>query len=260
MPNFLYRLPNFLIMAVFVGVFIFILAALPRLLQLIPFFAPTIATEEYAQLIFITLSGSTGLIVGFLLQNGQDNLRYVENLVADEAGRINNLDRLLLRFGDDQALEVRTILVQYVESTINKEWADLWNGQGNNQTHMLWRAISQKIFELNPKTPKQLSLYSEIIEKAEEVSESRESRIDKATDRLSNIFWVVIGLLIVSLALINTLRFQSNELIFANTIVPAALGGLVSLLVILDQPFKGESCIQPKALRKVLASILTRAK
>ena len=247
-------------MVIFVSLFIFIMDGLPRLLQLIPFFTPTPQTDQYARMVFGPVCASTGLIVGFLLRQGQGNLRYVENLVADEAGRINNLDRLLLRFGDNQALEIRNTLIQYVESTIDKEWVDLWAGKGSEETHMLWRNISQKIFQLDPKSPKQLSIYSDIIEKSEEVSESRESRIDKATDRLSNIFWIVIALLVVSLALINTLFFQSNELIFANAIVPSALGGLVSLLVILDQPFKGESSVRPKALSRVLDSILTRGK
>ena len=260
MPNFLYRLPNWLIMVIFIGLFILIMDGLPRVLQLIPFFVPTPETDKYARMVFGPLCGSTGLIVGFLLTEGQENLRYVEKLVADEAGRINNLDRLLLRFGDDQALEIRHALIQYIQSTVDKEWGDLSSGKGSDETHMLWRGISQKVFQLDPKSPKQLSIYSEIIEKAEEVSESRESRIDKSTDRLSNIFWIVIGLLVVSLALINTLFFQSNELIFASAIVPSALGGLFSLLVILDQPFKGESSIRPKALSRVLDSILTRGK
>ncbi len=39
---------------------------------------------------------------------------------------------------------------------------------------------------------------------------------------------------------------------------PIAFGGLVSLLVITDKPFKGQNAIAPSALRKVLASISTR--
>ena len=45
---------------------------------------------------------------------------------------------------------------------------------------------------------------------------------------------------------------------FALTIVPVTFSGLISLLIITDQPFKGQTSVKPRALEKVLESIKTR--
>jgi hypothetical protein len=111
---------------------------------------------------------------------------------------------------------------------------------------------------LEPETPKQLSLYSDIIKKSEEVAESRETRVDRSDKRLPSLFWVVIFICLSTLILVNTLFLPSSNFFFGLTILPIAFGGLISLLVITDQPFKGQTSITPVALKKVLAAIQTR--
>ena len=41
-------------------------------------------------------------------------------------------------------------------------------------------------------------------------------------------------------------------------ILPVTLGALISLLVITDQPFKGQSAIEPEPFLKIIESIKTR--
>lgn len=259
MPSFIYRYSNLTIMAFFVTVITLAMDGIPWLLQLIPPLQPTELTNVFGRFLISPVGASAGLIIGFLLNQAQANFREVENAVAAEAGHINNLDRLLLRFGDDMALAIRLQLQSYINSIIHEEWHDLSVGRGNENTHMLWRGISQNVFKLDPQTPKQLAIYSDIIKKSEQVAESREFRVDRSTYRLPDLFWMVILLLLGSLTAINTLFFQSG-LIFAYSILPIVFGGMISLLVITDQPFKGEASVKPRALHKALESIQTRSR
>jgi len=71
---------------------------------------------------------------------------------------------------------------------------------------------------------------------------------------------VVIFLLISALTAINSLFIPSEHMTFALTIVPVTFSGLISLLIITDQPFKGQASVKPQALEKVLESIKTRNK
>ena len=258
MPNYIYRFSNMAIMIFFIVAVSLAMGFLPKLLQMLPFFEPSEESTRLGQSLFSPIASSTGLLIGFLLNQAQSNFREVESIVSVEAGRVNNLDRLLLRFGSKQALEVRTQLRAYIQSVINDEWLDLSEGQGSKETHMLWRGISQNIFKLEPETPKQLSLYSDIIKKSEEVSESRETRIDRSDKRLPALFWVVIFICLSTLILVNTLFLPSSNFFFGLTILPIAFGGLISLLVITDQPFKGQTSINPVAMKKVFAAIQTR--
>lgn len=260
MPNYIYKFSNLAIMIFFIASFSLAMGLLPKLLQMLSFFEPSQESTALGQSLFSPIASSTGLLIGFLLNQAQSNFREVESIVSIEAGRINNLDRLLLRFGTKQALEVRAQLRAYIESVIVDEWPNLSDGKGSEETHMLWRAVSQNIFKLEPETPKQLSLYSDIIKKSEEVAESRETRVDRSDKRLPSLFWVVIFICLSTLILVNTLFLPSSNFFFGLTILPIAFGGLISLLVITDQPFKGQTSIVPTALKKVFAAIKTRAK
>ena len=112
--------------------------------------------------------------------------------ISIEAGQINNLGCLLLRFGDEASLNIRQLLSAHIESIIKVEWPKLEFSEGSEETHMIWRKISQSIFKLKPRTDKQFVLFDAILTKSEEVSESRERRIDCASDRFPVIYWVVI--------------------------------------------------------------------
>ncbi|QWD87404.1 DUF4239 domain-containing protein [Polynucleobacter paludilacus] len=230
----------------------------PKLLQLLPFLAPGDESTKSGLSLFGPIASSLGLLIGFLLNQAQTNFREVEGIVSTESARINNLDRLLLRFGSDKALEVRAQLRAYIESVIQVEWPKLSEEQGSKETHMLWRSISQNVFKLDPSTQRQVALYADIIKKSEEVAESRETRIDRSEKHLPPLFWVVIFLCLGALVCLNALFPRTDHYIFGLTILSIAYGGLISLLVITDKPFKGQNAIAPVALSKVLASIKTR--
>ena len=258
MPSYIYRFSNLAIMVFFIAATSLTMGFIPKFLQMLSFFQPSEESTKLGYSLFSPIASSTGLLIGFLLNQAQSNFREVESIVSAEAGRVNNLDRLLLRFGSKQALEIRGKLRDYIQSVINDEWPSLSEGRGSKETHMLWRGISQSIFKLEPETTKQLSLYSDIIKKSEEVAESRETRIDRSDKRLPSLFWVVIAICLSTLILVNSLFLPSSNFLFGLTILPIAFGGLISLLVITDQPFKGQTSIHPIAMEKVFASIQTR--
>ena len=134
----------------------------------------------------------------------------------------------------------------------------LVNGEGCSKTHMLWRGISRKIMSLEPSTNRQTAMYTDIIKKSEEVAESREARIERASIRLPGLFWIVILICMIALMGINTLFLPSDSFFLGLKILPVTMGALISLLVITDQPFKGQSSVQPEAFYKIIESIKTR--
>ena len=153
---------------------------------------------------------------------------------------------------------IRKELFEYMNSIVDDEWVNLERGQGSSKTHMLWRGISRKIMSLEPVTNRQIAMYTDIIKKSEEVAESREARIERSSIRLPGLFWIVILICIFSLLAINTLFLPSDSFFFGLKILPVTLGALISLLVITDQPFKGQSSVKPDAFYKIIESIKTR--
>ena len=258
MPDFIYRLPNIWIMFLLTVAISVISIFIPIFIHNLSLFIPTEQSNSLGQSLFGSIATLTGLIIGFLLNQAQSSYREIENIVAVESGKINNLDRLLLRFGSEDALQIRIKIRLYIESIIDHEWADLQYGKSCHETHLLWRSISQDIFKLDPTTPKQLSLYGDIIDKQEEVAEGRELRIDRSTKSLPDFFWVVVLTLLSALVAVNTLFLRNEQFTVGLTILPIALGALISLLIITDKPFKGQNGIRPDELLKILSAIKTR--
>lgn len=259
MPKFIYKLPNLAIILLCIALINLLSHWVPHLVRSIYFINPSEETIKIAQSLFALLGATVGVFIGFLLNQAQSNFQSASALVASEASQINNLDRLLLRFGDDYALEIRAQLTQYLQSIIATEWSQLSVEQGCKDTHMLWRSISQKLFKLDPVSPRQVAIYSDILNVAEGVSEAREIRIDRSMQKLPTIFWIAMFFIFVGISSITSLVMPGNELEFARTVFPVIYGSLLGLLIIFDQPFKGRTSVKSTALKKVLDSIKTRA-
>ncbi|MDO8712996.1 MAG: DUF4239 domain-containing protein [Polynucleobacter sp.] len=256
--NWIYKRSNVQILMILVAFFVVLLDLMPRLLQAIPLFSPTEDSTRLGLGLFGSIITLSGLLIGFLLNQAQTNFREVQSLVSREAGQINNLDRLLVRYGDPAIAPMRQELFEYMNSIVNSEWELLKSGQGSTQTHMLWRGLSRKVLSLEPQTNRQMAMYTDILKKTEEVAESRESRIERSSARLPNLFWVVIIICMVALLGINTLFLPSNSFFVGLKILPVTMGALISLLVITDQPFKGQSSVKADPFLKIIESIKTR--
>ena len=256
--NWVYRRSNIQILLLLICFSVLLLDIVPRLLQQIPALAPTADSTRLGLGLFGSIITLSGLLIGFLLNQAQSNFREVQSLVSQEAGRINNLDRLLTRYGDPAVAIIRKELFEYMNSIVNDEWPKLESAQGSTKTHMLWRGISRKIMSLEPASNRQTAMYTDIIKKSEEVAESREARIEKANIRLPGLFWIVILICLLALMGVNTLFESSHSFFLGLKILPITLGALISLLVITDQPFKGQNSVKPDAFYKIIESIKTR--
>ena len=98
--NWIYKRSNIQILIILVLFFVVLLDVMPRILQAIPMFAPTQDSTRLGLSLFGSIITLSGLLIGFLLNQAQTNFREVQSLVSREAGQINNLDRLLVRYGD----------------------------------------------------------------------------------------------------------------------------------------------------------------
>ena len=224
-------------------------------------FIPFETTENSRRLglaLFSPIGASVGVLIGFLLNQAHSNINQITSLAATEASQINNLDRLLLRFGDHMSLDIRNKLKGYLESIIRDEWPELNQERGSNKTHMKWRNISQELFKLDPQTPKQIAIYSDILVLSEQVSESRESRIDRSSHKLPKVFWFAMLILLAAICSISLLVHTGDGAPFGIGIFPIVFGAMIGLLVIFDQPFKGSNAVKSTALEKVYESICTR--
>lgn len=258
MINWFYSRKNIEIMVLITVIYCSLAYYLPEILHLIPGLAPTEISTRLGTAFFAPLGACNSFLIGFLLNQAVQNYREVKNLAAQEASHINNLDRLLLRFGDEHSKSIRVTLSEYIDQIISEEWGYLSEGHGCENCHMHWRKLAKAIAKLEPTTPRQNALYVDILKRSAEVSDCRELRIQHSTTKLPGLYWFVIFIGMMSLVAVNSLFIRSPDYILALMILPFFVGTLVSLLVITDRPFKGEGRITAQALIEVRNSIATR--
>lgn len=76
-----------------------------------------------------TLFTMTSLVLAFTLVEAESNFRTADLLVATEASQINRLDRLLSRYGDDSAADLRLHLLAYTKAIVDDEWPAMLRGE-----------------------------------------------------------------------------------------------------------------------------------
>ena len=259
MINWLYTLPNVGIALLFGLVGAVSFAATPFLREKLWRNRMRSDHSDAASSAFSVVIGFTGLVLAFSLVQAQGNLRNLEMQVSAEAHDLAQLDRLLVRYGDQNVAAIRAPLHEYANSILTDEWPQLRKGRSSERTAALFRPVSRGILAIEPPAGRQTLIYAEILKKIDELAAEREDRTGTATNlRLPQIFWETIICLVAILLLLATF----SEATFGRAIALLGEGFglalLMALVFIFDQPFKGQTSVSPAPIAKVVAEMQTR--
>lgn len=256
----LYLLPDIVIVFGFTLFWGGIVALLPSLRKAFPRFEPTLENTDFVLRIQGTLFTMTGFALAITLVQAQGNFRRIETLVATEASHINNLDRLLTRYGDPQVAALRPKLQAYVVSIVQDEWPSMSQSHGSDATIAAFVPVAQGIAAINAAPGREASLYSEMLKNLDVIAEARDSRLEEADVALPGIYWVIILLAMIVLVIASCAIRRSNFRTFFLSAQAAILGAFIGVVFITDHPFKGQTAIGTKPFETTIAAIRARAR
>lgn len=261
MFDFLYVLPNIVISALF-GVAMFIaVAGLPFL------FCPLLKmdrdkdTADFAVRGQSTVISFLAIVLGFSLVSAQGNLRTVETHIATEASGINQMDRLLLRFGDPKVAAMRPLLADYAQSIASDEWPLLSKGEArelDSKASPPFGRLSRAVYSIEPSPGRQTEIYNQMLSQIDAITEMRSQRIQDAQARLPAAFWQIIIALFVLLIVLALLIEPTVGRAISVGGQALAVALLLSLVFIYNVPFKGQTSLQPDAVVKVIGIMKNR--
>ena len=195
----------------------------------------------------------TGVVLAFSLVQATSNLKSIENNVASLAGSISAADRVLLRMGRPDFVQLRPVLHAFGDTVVNDEWALLGDEERSDKADQLYGRLSSAARALEPKTPREQSMYGELLKALDDISDHREHIIEESDTALPDFFWITVGgLLLIAFALA----------LFTHATLPrragiAATSGAVALLlafvIIIDIPFEGETSVSARPLESAIA-------
>ncbi|MFI4998907.1 MAG: DUF4239 domain-containing protein [Reyranellales bacterium] len=258
MLDWLYNFPEPLTLALSAAFLATSIVFLPRLVRRVRQLAPSDANTDFIVRIQTPLFTMTSIALAFTLVQADHNFRQVDALVSTEAAQINQLDRLLARYGEDQANKVRPMLHTYARSIVKDEWPAMLRDRGNDGTGQAFTPISQRILSIEPSTRRQALIFAEMLKSLDLVAESRASRLNTLTVGLPAIYWEVILFAVAMLVFVTSTIEQTP---FRSAVLGAqmaVLGAFVGFVFLMDQPFKGQTAVTPDALIRVISTMEAR--
>ena len=257
--DWLYSLPELALLILPAGTMALLLIVLPRFVQRLPVLAPSDANTEFVLRLQPTLFTMSSLVLAFTLVQADSNFRHADSLVSTEAARIDQLDRLLARYGEAPVREIRPMLLAYATSIVRDEWPAMLHSKGHEATARAFAEISQRILAIEPVTPRQTLILGEMLKTLDSMSDARATRLNMVTLALIKTYWIVVAF---SLAMLVFVTCTMERTRFRTVILAAqasVLGAFLGFVFILDQPFKGERSVSSDAIVQTIGRISQRA-
>ena len=249
--------PNYLVFLLVTGGLVVSTIFLPLIRDKLGF-ALSKEINDGASDAFKAVCGSTIFVLAFSLYQVQSNFQAAETLVQHEADTINNLDRILARVGQPQADALRGSLYQYASSVVSDEWPLLKQDQSSPKVDALLKAFADGGRSLAPVTPRQQSQYGDLTKLIDTLIDFRRARVNVTTTELPMLYWSTIGGLLALLLFLSLATHSSPDKRLSHGGAICSAGLLLSLIIIIDNPFKGTTCVQPTALIKTMQVMQAR--
>lgn len=258
MIEWLYTLPEILLVLAAAGILAAVITSLPRLVRHVPVLAPSDVNTDFVIRVQATLFTMCGLILAFTLVEADTNFRRVDALASAEASHIDRLDRLLARYDGADTAAIRSDLAAYLRSILRDDWPEILRGSESDKTREAFAPVSRGILALTPTPGRQTEIYSEMLRAFDAVAEGRDARVNAAATGLPRIYWVVILFAAMTLLFVSSTMHPSpfRKVILACQM--AVLGAFIGFVFVMDQPFKGETAVQTDHYTRALKHMEAR--
>jgi hypothetical protein len=252
MLDLIHTLPDLVILPMVVAILVAVAMLAPLAGRHLLRLQGNAARDEGAFDAYKAIMAMVGVVLAFSLVQVNGNLREAESLVAREASAFALVDRTLLRFGSDAALNARPLLAAYGRSRVDDEWPGLARSERNATTDLRYTALSRFARAVEPAQGRQQAMYSELLKGLDDLAETREMVLQDAETALPIFFWFVTGgflALALALALMSDPALSRIVGLGASA---AGVGLLLAFVIIIDEPYKGGTSVTPLAIKKAL--------
>ncbi|WP_250437126.1 DUF4239 domain-containing protein [Caballeronia sp. ATUFL_F2_KS9A] len=196
-----------------------------------------------------------GLLIAFTAAQVWNDTARANGAVDAEAGALRSVVVLSAAFPPDAQIQLRKLIREYIEYTVNTEWPMMAQGAVTLKISppTLNNAL-QFALALPAITPGQQTAQRQVAVSLERALEARRERILVSRSEVSGIKWLCLGFLAVCLVFAIALVHGENRLTSAVAIGLFCTSLATTMLLILshDRPFSGEIAVKPEPLLQVV--------
>lgn len=218
-----------------------------------PFFGRAVlrlsrSEERYTAAIegFKGITSVLGVLVAFSLVQANGNVRVAEEQVAKEGALAQTIDRVLLRSDRPDLIALRPLVNDYLAARVEKEWPALGRGDRAPEADHAYTVLSKAIRGLKVEDAKQQTVLSELLRALDDLSDIREltiSESDPYAFSLGTFYWTAILIFCGIAVLLAVFTRPSLSAIALPAAIAAAVALMLSMLMIVDLPFQGDTSV-----------------
>ena len=222
-----------------------------------PFFRLLVRTQPDLNSLlgnFVSMYGIFyGILMGLLAVAAYQNMVDVERSIAAEGQTLFSLYRSVSVYPEGVREPLQETLLEYTEFVINEEWPVMRTGQVFTGSMPIINRLQQQLTGFEPVTSAQEILHSNTVGLYYQFLEQRAVRLYSATSGIPGIMWYVVLLgAFVSIFLTWMLNMTLVAHLFLGGILSFYIGTMVSLIMVLDRPLRGEYGISPEVFQLLL--------
>jgi hypothetical protein len=260
MIDWLYALPEPLIVALGAALLATAIVYLPRLVRRLPGLAHSDVNTEFVIRMQAPLFTLTALVLTFTLVEAERNFRQVDSDLTAEASQLNQIDRLLARYDTPAATALRPLVRAYAQAIVKDEWPRMLSGKPSRPTSLAYSQLSRGIMAMDPEPGRESLIFAELLKSLDAAAESRDRRLANVRVRLPGIYWAVILFATLMLLFVSSTIGPTRLRTAVLGAQLAVLGAFIGFVFIMDAPFLGETAVKPAALTQVIQAMENRAK
>lgn len=249
--SFLSAARNWQICAVFIVVIVFVGLTLALLVN--RFMRSTGVeidqrTRDYAQVVYLGIFALTALMMSLSTLEARSTTGKLGGKVKEEAFNLVHLDRMLVHYGEEQTADARRVLADYAKAVVEEDWPLMRAGAPDGSPHV-YDLMARLRVSIGTLPESHAGLVDRMLDDVNDLEQDHDDRIIAASEtRLPSIFWWLIGALTAAICVLaGLLLVRPYGFVFLG-IKLTAIGLMVSFLVVMDGPFRGETSISPDAI------------
>lgn len=177
-----------------------------------------------------------------------------DNHATQEANALVDLYYLTDALPEAERQRFQQTLLAYARVVVDEEWSTMSRGEASPRAVALITDLWQGYVRFEAKTAHHEALHAESLRRMDEMGEARRLRILDSRLTLPAVLWVV--LIAGAVITVGFSYFFGVKSLAAQTLMTAALSVLIGMLLLLtyefDNPFKGDTRVNPTAFELVL--------
>jgi hypothetical protein len=210
--------------------------------------------NEVTGFLFLAIAGLYSLLLSFVVFMVWGQLNETRGNVSKEGSSAIGLYRDIKNYPD--TLESKQLMIVYLDfvfNVIDDEFPKMEHMKSSRKTTESFNRVFSKMESLNPKTPFQIQLVSEMFNHLNQLATYRGLRATSMETEIPPPLWLPMLLgAIITLICAMLLDIEHARMhIILNSLLGIFIGMILFIIILLDHPYSGSLGIEPKSYKEI---------